>query len=1060
MQRKVLLLFLGFSFLLIGSTFSQSMITGQVTSAEDNNPLIGVNILVKGSGTGTITDIDGNYSISATAEDLLIFSYLGFQDKEVRVGEQTRISVQLSNDAQVLSEVVVSGYGIRTMRRDVTSAISTIDQATLENTPAVSVTELLQGRAAGVNIVSNDGSPGAGISINIRGLASLSAGGSPLIVIDNIPYLPSGDEAVNPLAFLNPNDIESIDILKDASATALYGVGATNGVIVITTKKGQSGKPRINLSTKVGIGEFARTLPTLSPQDYALYRASEVRAEGGDNNGLRGAARFPGQPSAWELLADPVAASAFLEGQDPFTILEEDYGITNFTGTNWLDAITQNTLRQFYDLDFSGSTDNGTSYYASVGVADEQGTIVNSGFTRYSGRLNLDQKLGSAITAALKLQYSRSEYVGLIGDNRANNAIAQSNFLNPFISRDNVTGNREGILNNGGSGVGPESPEYRINNLDVFRGSDWFSSNLSLAIQPTDWLEIAVTGGLITENFARSYFAPSLLRESRNVNGRLDNTNSRDSRWIFQPRVAINKNWDSGHSFSGTLVFEARKETFNQTFTRYEQFNTEVLGNYSLAAAQNIFSTPTFIDRRELSYLGRIQYGYAGKYILTVSTRIDQSSRFINDNTGIFPAVSGAWNVSEENFLKGSNLISTLKLRGGYGITGNNQIPVNSGLQLANIPNVSYPFNDGLNTAVDPSSRFANSDITWETTKGTNVGIDVGFLKDRFTLSTNYYVNTTTGLLLDVQLPAYSAFANSIQNLGSLENRGLEFEILSRNFTRSNFNWTTTFNISFNRNKILDLGGQPELGFRTLGRGGSPNDVLLRVGLPIGVYYGTIQDGLINTDYERFNATPKVQDNNIGEFDFFDIDGNGLIERSEYVPIAYTLPIHTGGIGNSLSWKGFELYAFMRWSYGNDIVNNNINRAHYLRGNNNLQEGYVEDIWNRQNQDRNYQRSRAIFTTRINSLFSRSEFVEDGSFLRLETLKLSYSIPTRPLQKLNIARATISFTGQNLFLLSRYSWYDPEVNGATGANRQLFPGLDQGSYPRSRFYLFGLDISF
>ena len=245
-----------------------------------------------------------------------------------------------------------------------------------------------------------------------------------------------------------------------------------------------------------------------------------------------------------------------------------------------------------------------------------------------------------------------------------------------------------------------------------------------------------------------------------------------------------------------------------------------------------------------------------------------------------------------------------------------------------------------------------------------------------------------------------------------------------------------------------------------MGRGGSPNDVLLRVGLPIGVYYGTIQDGLINTDYERFNATPKVQDNNIGEFDFFDIDGNGLIERSEYVPIAYTLPIHTGGIGNSLSWKGFELYAFMRWSYGNDIVNNNINRAHYLRGNNNLQEGYVEDIWNRQNQDRNYQRSRAIFTTRINSLFSRSEFVEDGSFLRLETLKLSYSIPTRPLQKLNIARATISFTGQNLFLLSRYSWYDPEVNGATGANRQLFPGLDQGSYPRSRFYLFGLDISF
>ncbi|MEZ5038746.1 MAG: TonB-dependent receptor [Saprospiraceae bacterium] len=1060
MQLKVLRCLVWLVLVSTGQLYAQIPITGKVTSGDEGEALIGVNIIIQGTSSGTVTDIDGRFELSAQAEDVLRFSYTGYQDLLVTVGNQTTINVELQTSATLLNEVVISGYGIQTMRRDVTGAISKIDKATLENTAAVSVSELLQGRAAGVNVVSNDGTPGAGISINIRGLASISAGGAPLIVIDNIPYLSSGDDAVNPLAFLNPNDIESIDILKDASATALYGVGATNGVIVITTKKGQKGKPRINLSTKYGVGNFARTLPTLSPQDYALHRAATVRSEGGDNNGLKNATRFPGQPSAWELLANPEAARQYLEGQDPFEILANTYGITNTSGTDWLDVITQNTVKQFYDLDFSGSTDEGTSYFASVGFADEQGVIVNSGFQRLSGRLNLDQKVGKMFSAGLKLQYTRSEYIGLIGDNRADNAIAQSNFLNPFISRDNVTGNSDGILNNGGAGAGPESPEYRINNLDVSRGSDWFSSNVNLSFKPLAWLEFAVTAGLITDNFAKSYYAPSLLRESRNVNGRLENTNSRDNRWTVQPRIAINKRFDSGHSFNGTLVFEARKETFTQLFTRYEQFNTEVLGNYSLAAAQNIISTPLFIDRRERSYLGRIQYGYKSKYIVTLSTRIDQSSRFINDNTGVFPAVSVAWNISEEGFMENIKQISTLKLRGGYGITGNNQIPVNAGLQLANISNVAYPFNNGLNTAVDPSSRFANADITWETTKGANVGIDVGFFEDRYTLSTNYYQNTTTGLLLDVQLPAYSAFVSSIQNLGSLENKGLEFEVQSRNFVRGNFSWSTNFNISFNRNKILDLGDQPELGFRTLGSGGSPNDVLLRVGQPIGVYYGTIQDGLINTDNERFNATPKVQDNNIGEFDYFDIDGNGLIERSEYVPIAYTLPLHTGGIGNSLTYKGFELYAFLRWSYGNDIVNNNINRAHYLRGNNNLQEGYVDDIWNRQNQDRNYQKETAIFTTRINSLFSRSEFVEDGSFLRLETLKLAYALPGQTLTKLGIASATLSITGQNLFLLSRYSWYDPEVNGATGTNKQLFPGLDQGAYPRSRFFLFGLDVSF
>ena len=803
-------------------------------------------------------------------------------------------------------------------------------------------------------------------------------------------------------------------------------------------------------------------LPAISkpsrPQEYALYRAQRVRAEAGNNNGLQAAIRFPGQPSAWELLANP---TGFASDADPYKTLTDVYGVTNFDGTNWLDAITQNTVKQLYDLDFSGATETGTSYFGSIGYANEKGAIINSGFTRLSGRLNVDQKISKILTAGLKLQYTHSNYEGLIGDWRADNAIAQSNFLNPFINRDNILGSADGITNNGGQGAGPESPEFRIKNTDSNRGSNWFSGNLNLSLKPLPWLEFAFTGGIINEDSDRDYYVPSNLREAQNVRGRADLYKKSDSRWTLQPRIAINKQFEGGHKLNATFVFEARKEIQDEIFTRYEQFNTEVLGAYSLPSAKNIFSTPSYSDKRDRSYIGRIQYDYKSRYILTASTRIDQSSRFINDNTGVFPAISAAWNISEEKFMDfSSKYLSSLKIRAGYGVTGNNQIPLNSGVPLATISNVSYPFNNALNTAINPNDRFANRDITWETTKGTNVGLDFGFFNDRLALSTNYYRNETTGLLLNIQLPAYSGFNTSIQNIGSLENRGFELEVTSRNIVGPALRWTTNFNISFNRNKILSLGDQPELGFRAIGVGGQPNDVLLRVGKPIGTYYGTIQNGLINNDIERYNSAPKVQDNNTGEFDFFDIDGNGAIDRFEYVPIAQTLPIHTGGIGNTLSYKGFDLYAFLRWSYGNDIMNNNINRAMYLRGDNNLQRNIVDEIWNRQNDDRNYQSTTAIFTTRINSLFPRSEMVEDGSYLRLETVKVAYSVPVKFLSKYKIGAAKISLTGQNLFLLTRYSWYDPEVNAASGSNRQLFPGIDQGSYPRSRFYLLGLDLTF
>ncbi len=1058
MKKNKLFLFL-LSCLL--STFSLNAQTNKITGVvkdDTGQPLPGATIQIAGTTKGTLSDIDGNFTLEVAPDDVIKVSFVGFDTYKTKIGMATAYEIIMTT-GNVLEEVVVSGYGIETIRRDATGASSKIDKASLESTAPVSITEIMQGRAAGVNITSSDGTPGAGASINIRGFSSLSAGTSPLIVIDNIPYVINSSDATNPLATLNPNDIASIDILKDASATALYGVGASNGVIVVTTKKGVKGKPRINFSAKRGVGQITRPLEIMSPQEYALYRAGRVRAEAGDVGGLIGNVPFPGQPGAWELIANPTGTNI---DADPIKLLADQYGMTNYEGTNWVDLISRDAKKEFYDLSFSGATEGGTSYFGSLGYANEEGLIINSGFKRLSGLLNLEQKLSNMLTAGIKLQYTNSIYTGSVGDWRSENAIGQVVFLNPFINRDNITGVAGGLANNGGQGVQLENPQYRLNNLVANRGSDWLAGNFNLSLKPVAWLEFAVNAGLITDNSNRENYAPSFLREAQDVKGRVTLESRRDNRIVIQPRVSFNKKLKSGHSINATFIFEARKETQNGLNTRYEQFNTEILKASSLAAAKNVISSPNFQNKRDRSYIGRIQYGYKSRYILTASTRIDESSRFINDKQGIFPAVSVAWNASEEAFMKPlQKVLSTFKVRAGYGITGNNQIPVNAGASLANISNISYPFNNALNTAVAPNVRFANPDVTWETTKGLNLGVDVGFLQDRFTLTTNVYRNVTTGLLLDIQLPAFSAFTTAIQNLGSLENRGLEFEVVSRNIAKGKrFNWTTNFNIAFNQNKILDLGGQPEIGFRNFGTGATPNDAVLRVGKPIGVYYGVIQSGLINNDIERFNSTQKIQDNNTGEFDYFDIDGNGIIERTEYVPMAYTLPIHTGGVGNTLSFKGFEVYAFVRWSYGNDIINNNINKAHYLRGDLNVQRNVVNDIWNRQNENRNYQSYSSIFTTRVGSLISRSEMVEDGSYLRLETVRLGYSIPTKLLRRYKIGTAKVYVTGQNLALLTRYSWYDPESNVASGSNRQLFPGVDQGAYPRTRTILAGIDLSF
>mgnify|MGYP006139865489 len=428
MLRKLTLL-LGFIIFTTTLWAQSTKVTGSIKD-EQGEPLLGAIIQNSTQKIFAQSNLEGKFTISGKVGETIIVTFTGFESKTIKLENLSPLNIILVTSRNILDEVIVSGYGIQTTKRDYTGASSKIDNSSLVNTAPTNISEVLQGRAAGVNVVSNDGTPGSGFSINIRGTSSITAGGQPLFVIDNIPLITSSDNDANILASLNPKDIESIDILKDASATALYGVGASNGVVVITTKKGAVGKPKINFNTKVGTGRVNADLGILSPSEYALFRANSARNSVLNN---LNEVRNPGSPSIWEILANPEDSRQYLGGRDPYEVLTTDYGVSNFTGTNWLDLIIQNNFKQFYDFSVSGATKEGTSYFASFGAAMEDGSLIESSFKRYSTRLNLDQKLGKLFKAGVRLQYTNSVFDGLIGDWSAQNAIAQATFLNPFI---------------------------------------------------------------------------------------------------------------------------------------------------------------------------------------------------------------------------------------------------------------------------------------------------------------------------------------------------------------------------------------------------------------------------------------------------------------------------------------------------------------------------------------------------------------------------------------------------------------------------------------------------
>lgn len=994
-------------------------ITGVVVD-DINEPVIGANVVVKGSTIGSITDIDGNFSLEVPVNAVLQISYIGYVSTEISVGNQNSLTVVLHEDSKAIEEVVVIGYG-SVKKSDLTGAVSSIKTTELQQTPITSIDQGLAGRASGVQVTQTSGMPGAVASIRVRGSSSLQGGNEPLYVIDGFPVYSGsgfgttgGKSQISGLSTVNPSDIESIEILKDASATAIYGARAANGVVLITTKSGKKGRDIVTFESSWGIQSVAKKLELMDAQEYMV-----LVNEAYTNDGL-----------------NPY--------YNPTHVAE----ISKLgKGTDWQDELFRNALSQSYQLTFSGG-DEKTSYAISGGYFDQKGIIISSDFKRYSLRLNMDRqisktfKIGTHMSGSHTISQAAPTDVGgtegivtgalkfspilPVYENEETGVYTQVNDPGVLIPNPIATA-REQIYNNA------------VSRLlgDVY--AEWeFLPDLKAKVSlGTDIMYIKAN------NYTPSniYQAMGIARAGVGVN--------RSINWLNENIITWNKTINDNHSLNVLGGFTIQRNNIETVSAQSQGFVNDVLKYNALGAASTYLQPESSAAQWSLlSYLARVNYSLYNKYLFSLNARIDGSSRFGDNNKyGFFPSGSFAWRLSEEQFMESvRSVVSNLKLRASYGFTGNTEIGVYE--SLATLGNNSWTIGNNLVSGFYPN-RIPNPDLKWEKTGQFDVGLDAGFFDNRFRLTADYYRKKTTDLLYNVAIPSASGHSSMLKNIGSVENKGFELSLESDNLTGP-FSWTTAFNIAFNRNKILELGGEA---YKEI----DSNDGHLKtgairrliVGKPIGVFYGYKFDGIFQNEEECSVQTSSPSPIGVGLRRYKDLNGDGKVDaNSDREILGDANPKFFGGLTNTFSYKGVELNVFLQYSYGNKIYNYNAMELLAPTGGQNVYKDLV-NRWTPENPSNFYPKASTNRNLVVSDLF-----VEDGSYLKLKTLSLSYSFPN--LKFKHIGGLRVYVTGQNLLTWTNYKGYDPEVS-YRGAST-LEAGEDFGGYPQSRTYMFGVKL--
>lgn len=1010
------------AFILLGNIFTAHRLSAQthpvsgVVKDEKGAPFVGVVVRVKGTAAGTATNNDGKYTINVSGNNAtLIFSYVGYTTQELPVNANVSVNVTLQPSEKSLDQVVVVGYG--TVRKsDITGSISSISSKDIKAVPVASLSQALEGRAAGVKVSNASNSPGGGITIRIRGGNSIQGGNEPLYVVDGYPlYNESGPS-------INPNDIESMEILKDASATAIYGSRGANGVIIITTKRGKAGRNNIQFESYYGVQRVRKKLDLLDATEFAKMVNEGISNVNNDNVGNPG---FPKPP-------------AFTDAQ--IAALGK--------GTDWQDEIFREAPIQNYQLTFSGGNDK-TQYAVSGNYFDQQGVIINTGYSRGSVRVNLDQNVSDRFRLSTSFTATRSKgkSVNTDGDGGAGAGVVYGalNF-SPTVPVYNADGTY--TLFNRPGGIIISNPvalaRETINNTVITR----ILGNVSGEYKIIEGLTFKTLFGANINYNKNTFYLPRTVYAGLAANGTTSIYNSQYAEWLNENTLSYRKTFNTIHKINVLAGYTFQQANFEDVRANAQNFANDILGPNNLGTAQQTNTGASNKNDWTLrSFIGRLNYDLMEKYLLTLTGRLDGSSRFGTGNkNAFFPSGSFAWRASKEPFMQGVSAISELKLRASYGLTGNQEIGQYQSLGSLSAQN--YAFGNVLSVGYAPN-RIGNPNLKWETTAQADIGLDIGLLRDRIQITADWYQKRTRDLLYNVALPITSGYYNSLQNIGKVKNEGIELGINTTNF-QGKFTWTTSFNVAYNHNEIIDLGGAKDVpsggasGHLQLGNSG-----ILRVGQPVGVFYGLVTDGIFQSKEQIASSAQKNA--KPGERRFKDMNGDGVINANDRVILGHAQPDYTFGFTNNFSYKGFDLNVFFQGVQGNSIFNLNRFELESLTGVSN-QLGSVRDRWSVNNPSNEI--PRASSNGQPYQVTSRQ--VEDGSYIRLRNIQLGYNFPASWLRRAGLVNAKIYVSAQNLLTFTNYSGYDPEVSRF--AQETLSQGTDYGSYPAAKTFLVGLNI--
>lgn len=1003
-KRSILLVLMAFLMICLPllSKAQTSTVRGTVT-ADTGETMPGVSIIVKGTTNGTTTDIDGKYQINVSNDATLQFSFIGMISKEVQVNSRSILDVVLATDISQLEEVVVVGYGT-TKKSDLTGSVSSVKAEELVAFPVANATQALQGRAAGVSISANNGDPGGALKVRIRGGNSINASSDPLYVVDGFigGSLPS------------PEDIQSIEVLKDASATAIYGSRGANGVIMVTTKKGKVGKTKVDFNTSFSSQKTVNKIDLLNAPQFIDY-IQEVIPEY-ENQGAN---------------------------------------------TDWQDEIFQTGGIQNYQLAVSGGTE-AVNYYVSGSFFDQTGIIKNSDFDRYAFTSNLSIKASDKITIGLNLLARRTGRSGVVtqegsaGAGQAGVVGSSLRFMPDIPVR-----NPDGSFTISSTGDPINNPYALATEREEQTTTDLLQGNLFVNFDITKGLSFKTTLGIKTDNGTTGTFIPTTLLAGANVGGDATIRSYKNTDIINENYFTYNWQINPVHKLTFLAGYSIQKSTDTYLSAGSQSFITNSVSFYNLqGGAVTKIPGSGFSETQIASVFGRINYDINSKYLFTFNARYDGSSNFSkNHKWAFFPSGAFAWNMKDEGFMKNVNFISDFKWRASFGLTGNQAIsPYQTLARFSN----TYTVIDGMPVNAVRPTTVANNDLTWETTQQLDIGTDISFLNNRLNLTFDYYRSVTSDLLFSVPLPSYSGYSSQLQNLGKVENKGVELAINTVNTTGA-FKWNSGFNISRNRNKVLELPDGNDILYGS-GPGhmiGLGQTQILRVGEPVGSFYGYIYDGVYQQGddfipgggFEQVAGGEKYLDLSTKEGDGVP---DGKLTSSDRTIIGNGQAKFTWGFNNDFSFKGFDLNIFFQGSQGNKILSYTLLELETLSGPINSTTVAL-DRWTPTNTNtdvpsRSLSRSQRVST----------RWIFDGTYARLKNISLGYTFPRSMTDKISVSRAKIYVSAQNILTFTNYRGFDPEVNyrssGGSDSNRNL--GLDYASYPNAKSVTVGLNLSF